>query len=245
MTRTKSGRRNTSVRRLLPAVVVVLPLAAIFAVGCICHSHSMRAPDRNHFRAVVASPALRDSLDSGCLLAGMPNFVIKEIFADFGPYRPLPVASVGSRQELRDTEGWGRVSHDPGIKVYMCEYPTSRGKVAVWILYPDFYRMGTSVNDTLVIYWQGSTQPTVIQCLLNATSAGVGDSLNDIPPGTSVYGEIRHVDNPDRTISYWYRLQVVDPTPVILEAPGDDLYPIDQIEIDGRKVSSFRWRNRP
>jgi len=221
-------------------IPVLMPL--ILLTGCLCRSHAIQTPDRESFYAEVASPALRAQFDSAHLTPGMPYFVVDQLFAEWKNDRHAPVPSVGSRQELREEEGWGRVYHDPHIMTYLKTFNTDLGEVAVWYEYPDFYTADVIAGDMLAIYRNDTVMTSTICCLLGPRYIEVTDSLTGLRTGDTVFAEIQHIDNPRYSVSYWYRLEVDDPATYTLLPLGFDLYRIEHIEIDGDPADYFQWR---
>jgi hypothetical protein len=224
-------------------LILVLALLA-FLTGCLHGRHAIRPPDRERFFAAVPSPALRGDFEGDRLAPGMPYFVVDELFAEWGDVYHRPVASIGSRQELRDKEGWGRLSHDPHIKVFMREFKTKQGEIAVWYRFADFYRIEVSAGDTLAVYVNDTVLVSPICCLLGPTSLAVEDSLAGLPEDSLFFAEIRHLDHPRYTVTYWYLMGADDPVTFYLEPAGFDLYPIEAIEVDNEPVESFLWRSQ-
>jgi hypothetical protein len=212
-------------------------LAPVIGCGGKCHIDVQ--PILEETARVLASPHFQKNMEAGTLQCGMPFLLAEGLFANCSKAHPVPVASVGSRQELREVEGLGRAYHDPGIKVYFIEYNTDRGKVAIWYKKPDFYRMGVRAFDKLVVF---PDDTLVIACLYAPDELGTRDSLIGFSEDSIFYAEIHHVDDPVRTVSYWYSLVAWDPTWFHLEPEDYRFYPIEAIEVDGEPVDSFQWR---
>lgn len=224
---------------LLPAVLVVM--------GC-SSTNKITQPDYDEFERVVASTALRDSLRQGKLAPGMPYFVAENLFSKWQVRRHIPVPSVGSKQELKEVEGWGRQYMDPDIRVFMEEYNTDAGTLTLWYQYPDFFRMNVSANDTLFVFSKGRALSSLIGCLRSSDAIRVKDTLRIVPKGDTLYCEIHYVDNPrsPSTISYWYLMKMLSDGQTFALLPLNfRFYPIDQIELEGNRVSSFLWSKLP
>jgi hypothetical protein len=224
----------------------VTVLAAVLLVGCT-PSYTLQ-PDHQRFERIVGSPALRDSLRQGKLVPGMPYFVAAKIFSQWSGRRKTPVPSLGSRQELQEFEGWHRQFMDPKIRVFVDEYKTDSGTLCLWYQYPDFYRMGVSVKDTLVVFAQGQKFSSVVQCIRSSETLTVKDELSDLSDEDTLYAEIHYVENPDRpsNVSYWYLLKILsDDKTFVLRAPSFEYYPIEWIELNDTPVTSFNWRKLP
>ncbi len=221
-------------------------LAPVLLVLIECaHKYQIGSPDMDRFYRTVASPALRDSLRQSKLVAGMPYFAVSQIFSNWpAKHKKVPVASIGSRQRLREREGWGRSFDDPYLQVFMDEYKTDKGKLNIWYQYPDFYRMGVSDSDTLLVFWkEDSVSYVVIECLRDPLNLHVREGLAHLPDDTAFYCEIRHVDHPRRKVSYWYGLSPwSDKRKFSCEVSGFEDYPIEWMELDGDTVASFSWK---
>ncbi|MCW8960963.1 MAG: hypothetical protein OQK29_05320, partial [Ignavibacteriaceae bacterium] len=90
-------------------------------VGCT-HYPVIQEPDTQTFNQTVHSPSLRDSLRNGKLTAGMPYFVVNQLFNNYSDGLKeikIPVATLGSKQRLEEEEGWGRKYVDPNVKVFL------------------------------------------------------------------------------------------------------------------------------
>ena len=228
-------------------VAVFAALLLLIQIGCT-QFPVLQEPDSQMFSQTVHSPALRDSLHDGKLTAGMPYFVVNQLFNNYSDGLKeikIPVATLGSKQRLEEEVGWGRKYVDPNIKVFLDEYETSKGKLYVWYQRPDFYTMDVSARDTLCIFLEDTEMCTVIEYLKKSSVLTVRDSLPDIPVGKSIYAEVHYNELDPREISYWYNLQ-------LLKKSGGksfqnknvnyESYPIELIEFNGEPVSSFKWR---
>ena len=145
----------------------LLALILLLLAGCANNYPLLRHPDIAKFDSTVVSSAMRDSLRHGKLVPGMPYFVALQIFDAWRVDRQVPVPSLGSKQRLREVEGWGREFMDPTIQVFFDQYRTKNGKLTLWYQFPDFYRVGVSEGDTLFVFWQDSVSHSVVQCLLD------------------------------------------------------------------------------
>ena len=222
-------------------------MVAFVSTGC-WESYHVTNPDLSKFEKTVASPSLRDSLQAGKLVSGMPYFVAANIFSQWDGRRKTPVPSVGSRQELQESEGWNRQFMNPEIRIFVDEYKTESGTLCLWYQYPDFYRMRVSVNDTLVVFMPDQTFCSVIQCIRNSDVATVKDKLKSLSDGDTLYAEIHYVENPDRpsNVSYWYLLRILsDDRTFALRSPSFEYYPIEWMELNSTPVTSFDWRRLP
>jgi hypothetical protein len=178
----------------------------------------------------------------------MPYFVARQILGSCKSVMSMPVASVGSRADLRDTEGWGRRSEDTQIRIYLDEYQTEMGELRVWYQYPDFYRMNISARDSLFLESSTESATSVIEGLRSFDKLRVKDTLANIPTGDTLYGEVHSIENTRRRspVTYWYLIRLLsDHRTVALMAPDLEHYPIEQLEINGNPVESFRWRKTP
>ncbi len=220
-------------------------LMIFLQIGC-SHYPLLEEPDTQMFNRTVYSASLRDSLQAGKLIAGMPHFVVSQLFKKWtGGIQELkiPVASLGSKQRLQEEEGWGRKYVDPDIKVFLDEYETSRGTLYVWYQRPDFYTMDVSANDTLCIFSGDTVMCSAVRCLNNSEVLTVKDSLPQIPVHTSLYAEIRYTDHPWRVVSYWYNIEILsNAKSVKIGEVNYESYPVELLEFDNEPVSSFKWR---
>ncbi len=223
-------------------LIPVFSLLVLLA-GCLCGSHTMHPPDHEMFNADVASPTLRAQFDSAHLVPGMPYYVVDQVFVEWKNDKHRPVPGIGSRQELREEEGWGRIYHDPHIKTFMQSFNTPDGEVTVWYGYSDFYRAGVIAGDSLTIFGADSSMSSMICCLLGPGYLSTTDSIAAPLVGDTVFAEIRHLDNPRYPVSYWYRVLVEDAATFYLNPTGYDLYRVEQIEVDGDRVDFFLWRS--
>jgi hypothetical protein len=226
---------------------LALLLLALVVMGCST-ANKMTQPDFNEFEKVVASTSLRDSLRQGKLVPGMPYFVAETLFSNWQVRRHIPVASVGSKQELKEVEGWGRQYVDPNIRVFMEEYNTDVGTLTLWYQYPDFYRMNVSAGDTLYVFSKGRVFSSLVGCLRSSDAIRVKDTLKTVPKGDTLYCEIHFVENPRSPLnsSYWYLMRLLsDSQTFTLMPPSFRFYPIDQIELEGDRVPSFQWSKLP
>ncbi len=215
-------------------------------VGCGAEYPLTSSPNMMLFDSTVASPALRDSLREDKLAAGMPYFVVTQIFDRWPSSRKhtkVPVASIGSRQRLWEVEGWAREFVDPNIQVFFDEYKTKKGKLVVWYQKPDFYRMDVKMGDTLYIFWDDTVAYSVIDHLKKSRTITVEDKFPQIPRSDTLYGEIHHYDHSWRDVSYWFALRILgDAQTFSLRSISYELYPIEFIELDGEKADSYQWR---
>ena len=220
-------------------------LLILLQTGCYQYP-AIREPDTQMFRETVYSKTLRDSLQEGKLTAGMPRFVVSQLFKNWtGGMQELkiPVATLGSKQRLEEAEGWGRKYVDPNIKVFLDEYETSGGKLYIWYERPDFYTMDVSSRDTLCIYFADTVICSPIKYLNSSKVLTLNDSLPQIPVHTNLYAEIRYNDHPWREVSYWYNIEILSNAKTFkIDEVNYDLYPIELLEFDNEPVSSFKWR---
>ncbi len=220
-------------------------LIIVLITGCT-HYPAIKEPYAQKFDSTVYSENLRDSLKEGKLTAGMPYFVVSQLFSDWtGGLQELkiPVASPGSKQRLEETEGWGRKYVDPNIKFFLDEYDTPKGKLYVWYTRPDFYTMDVSAQDTLCVFYEDTVMCSPISYLNNSTVLTSKDSFPQIPVHTGLYAEIRYKEHQWRKVSYWYSIELLSNEKSFkLDDTGYDLYPIELLEFDNEPVTSFKWR---
>jgi len=214
-------------------------------VGC-SHYPVLQEPDAQLFDKTVYSVPLRDSVTQGRLTAGMPRFVVSQLFKNYTDGLKnvkIPVATLGSKQRLEEEEGWSRKYVDPNISVFLDKYETSEGKLYIWYQRPDFYTMDVSARDTLCIFYQDTVYCSVINYLNKSSVLTVRDSLPQIPVRTILYAEVRYNDHPWREVSYWYNIEILSNAKTFkLGDTNYELYPIELLELNNEPVSSFKWR---
>jgi len=232
-------------RRNKYLLVISIALLLLIQIGCT-HYPVIQEPDSQMFNQTVQTPALQDSLREGKLTAGMPHFVVSQLFKDWTDgikELKIPVASLGSKQRLEEEEGWSRKFVDPNTKVLLDKYETSKGKLYVWYQRPDFYNMDVSARDTLCIFFADTVMCSVIKNLNNSRVLTVKDSLPQIPPDTSFYAEVIYNDHPWRVISYWYDIEILSNARSFkIGDTNYEIYPIELLEFDKEPTSSFKWR---
>jgi len=225
--------------------LVVLVSFLFLQIGCTPYP-VIQEPDTQKFDQTVHSPSLRDSLVAGKLTAGMPYFVVSELFENWTDgikEVQIPVATVGSKQRLVEEEGWSRNYVDPNTKVFLDKYETPKGNLYIWYERPNFYTMDVSQKDTLCIYYNDSVYCSVVNYLNKSTALTIRDSLPQLPIGTDLYGEISYKDREWQNVIYWYKLQILSNAKTfILGALNYELYPIEFLEFNNELISSFKWR---
>jgi hypothetical protein len=223
-----------------------IPSLIILAlVGCTQYPVLME-PDVDKFNQTVHTLALKDSLLTGKLTAGMPYFVVNQVFQNYSDGMKeirIPVATPGSKQRLEEEEGWSRRFVDPDIKTFLDKYETSEGELYIWYQRPDFYSMEVSSRDTLCIFYDDTVVCSVINYLNKSYVLTVRDSLPQIPASTSLYAEVRYNDHPWREVSYWYNIQILSNAKTFrIGELNYELYPVELLEFDNEPVTSFKWR---
>jgi hypothetical protein len=218
-----------------------------YFININCTSYPLlNKPDIIEFKNLAINSALIDSLAQGKISAGMPYYIIEEIFKNWPDNlkkTKIPVASLGSKQHLIEIEGWGRAYVDPDIKIFMDEYETERGKLNIWYQFPDFYRMDISSGDTLIIFMQDTVLSSVISDLKKARVISVTDVFKNLPRNKNLFGEIRYQEHPWRKTSYWYNLRVLsDGKTFLLKDLNYETYPIELLEFNDEPTTSFNWR---
>jgi hypothetical protein len=225
--------------------LTLLALLLFLQIGCT-HYPVIQEPDSQMFNQTVYSPALRDSILDGKLTAGMPRFVISQLFKNWTDGIKevnIPVATLGSKQRLEEEEGWSRKYVDPNIKVFLDKYETSEGKLFVWYQRPDFYSMEVSARDTFCVFYEDTMYCSVINYLNKSSVLTVRDSIPQIPAQTSLYAEVRYNNHPWREVSYWYSIEILSNAKTFkLGDTNYELYPIELLELNNEPVSSFKWR---
>ncbi|MGB5287896.1 MAG: hypothetical protein WBN42_05360 [Ignavibacteriaceae bacterium] len=232
-------------RRNKYLLAISIAIFILIQVGCT-HYPVIQEPDSQMFNQTVQSPALQDSLREGKLTAGMPHFIVTQLFKDWTDgikELKIPVASLGSKQRLEEEEGWSRKFVDPNIKIFLDEYETSKGKLYVWYQRPDYYTMDISARDTLCIFIEDTVICSVIKYLNNSRVLTVKDSLPQIPPDSSYYAEVIYNDHPWRIISYWYNIEILNKGRSFkIGDTNYEIYPIELLEFDKEPAASFKWR---
>jgi len=220
-------------------------LLILLQVGCTNYP-ALQEPDVQKFDQIVYSSALGDSLEEGKLSAGMPYFVVNQLFDSYSRSMmetKIPVATLGSKQRLQEEEGWNRKYVDPNINIFLDEYETSKGKLYVWYQRPNFYTMDVSARDTLCIFIEDTVYCSVINYLNKSSVLTIKDSLPQIPVQTKLYAEIRYNDHPWREVSYWYNIEILSNAKTFkLGETNYEFYPIELLEFNNEPVSSFKWR---
>jgi len=225
--------------------IIITSLLILLQIGCT-HYPVLQEPDSQLFNNTVHSVSLRDSLTQGKLSAGMPRFVISQLFKNYADgikEIKIPVATLGSKQRLEEEEGWSRKYVDPNINVFLDKYETSEGRLYVWYQRPDFYTMDVSARDTLCIFYDDTVFCSVINYLNKSSVLTVRDSLKQLPTNTTLFAEIRYNDHPWREVSYWYSIEILSNAKTFkLGDTNYELYPIELLELNNEPVSSFKWR---
>ena len=232
-------------KRINRIFLLFTTLIILLQVGC-AHYPVLHEPDTHMFMQTVHSEALLDSLNQGKLTAGMPHFVVSQLFKNYtaGSMEiKIPVATLGSKQRLQEEEGWNRKYVDPNISILLDKYETCEGKLFVWYQRPDFYSMDVSQRDTLCVFYDDTVICSVISYLNKSTVLTVRDSLPQIPVSTSLFAEIRYNDHPWREVSYWYNIEILSNAKTFkLGDTNYEMYPIELLEFNNEPVSSFKWR---
>ncbi len=229
----------------MKSAVLSIALFCLSFFGCT-QFPLIQEPDYLMFKEKVLSETLRDSLDDGKLTAGMPYFVVNQLFGNWTDgikETQIPVAGLGSKQRLEESEGWGRKYVDPNTKVFLDIYETPKGELLVWYQRPDFYTMDVSFRDTLCIFIEDTIFCSVINYLNKSSLLTIRDSLPQIPVGTSLYAEVHYNEHQWREISYWYNLEILSNGKTFkLNDINYELYPIELLEFINEPVTSFKWR---
>ncbi|OGU65428.1 MAG: hypothetical protein A2W30_06980 [Ignavibacteria bacterium RBG_16_36_9] len=232
-------------KRIKHSIIIFTSLLILLQIGCTQYP-VLQEPDAQMFKQTVQSEFLQDSLMHGKLTAGMPRFVVDQLFKNYADGLKeikIPVATLGSKQRLEEEEGWSRKFVDPNINVFLDKYETSQGRLYVWYQRPDFYRMDVSARDTLCIFFEDTVFCSVINYLNKSSVLTVRDSLPQIPVRTSLYAEVRYNDHPWREVSYWYNIEILSNAKTFkLGDINYELYPIELLEFNNEPVSSFKWR---
>ena len=232
-------------KRIKNGFALSVTLFFLLLIGCT-HYPTIQEPDFQMFNNTVYSESLRDSLQQGKLAAGMPYFVVSQLFKNWNDGKrelKIPVATLGSKQRLEEEEGWSRKFVDPNVKVFLDEYETSDGKLYVWYQRPDFYSMDVSTRDTLYIFVEDTLFSSVINYLNKSSVLTVRDSLTQIPVSTNFYAEVHYNDHPWRQVSNWYKIEILSNGKTFkLGDINYEMYPIELLEFNKEPISSFKWR---
>ena len=206
----------------------------------------IQEPDVQKFNETVNSQALRDSLMQGKLTSGMPQFVLGQLFKNWTGKlmeTKIPVASLGSKQRLEESEGLYSTYVDPNINIFLDKYDTPAGYLFVWYQRPNFYSMDVSSRDTLCVFVGDTVYCSVIKYLNKSSMLTVRDSLPQIPVNTKFYAEIHYNENRWPGVSYWYNLKMYDNARTFkLGDTNYEFYPIKVLELNNEPVTSFKWR---
>jgi hypothetical protein len=228
-------------------IAIIYIVISLLFIEIRCTSYPLSGePDISSFKNQAGNTGLVDSLMKGKLTAGMPYYVAEEIFKNWPENlkeTKIPVASLGSRQRLEETEGWGRIYSDPDIRIFMDEYETKKGKLTIWYQFPDFYRLDVSGGDTIVIFLGDTILSSPVYGLRNSRVISIADTFLQIPRNKNLYSEIHYNDHPWRKISYWYTLNALSGGQTfMLKDLNYKIYPIELLEFNDEPVSSFKWR---
>ncbi|MEJ2617057.1 MAG: hypothetical protein P8Z35_19045 [Ignavibacteriaceae bacterium] len=232
--------------RIVKYILTLLSLSIFFILsGCVKYP-LIQEPDVQKFNQIVYSPALRDSLLKGKLTEGMPYFIVNQLFKDWTAgikETKIPVASLGSKQRLEESEGWNRKFVDPNTKFFLDIYETPKGKLYVWYQRPDFYAMDISGRDTLCIFQTDTVFCSVINYLNKSSVLTIKDSLPQLPTYKSFYAEVHYNDHPWRKVSYWFNIKILSNAKTFkIGVINYELYPVEVLEFNNEPVSSFNWK---
>lgn len=232
-------------KKIKQSFIIITSLLILSQIGCTQYP-VLQEPDAQKFKQIVQSEYLQDSLMQGKLTAGMPRFVVSQLFKDYRDGLKevkIPVATLGSKQRLEEEEGWSRKYVDPNINVFLDKYETSEGKLYIWYQRPNFYTLDVSARDTLCVFYEDTVYCSVINYLNKSSVLTVRDSLNQLPTDTTLFAEIRYNDHPWREVSYWYSIEILSNSKTFkLGDTNYELYPIELLELNNEPVSSFKWR---
>jgi hypothetical protein len=230
-------KRDNSSATMNAMWACLVAVMALLAVSCVSRHCLYGEPDRDRFQKLVRSPRLIDSLQQHVLTQGMPYFVVQNVFRGCDGDTDIPVASIGSRQKLDETEGLFSHFHDPSMGVYLARYATERGDLLVWYGNPTFYQSKVMARDTMYMFEQNGIDTTGILCLLNPFTL----RLERKHRANSVsHAEIRHREQ-NKGTSYWYNLSMVDSNVIALNPQKKSEYPIYRLELNNEEIPSFNW----
>jgi hypothetical protein len=218
-------------------------ILSLSLTGSSCNYPLLDEPDIAKFQNEVGSSALSDSLMDGKLTQGMPYYLVRDIFKNWSDGIKIPVAGIGSKQKLLESEGLGRIYNDPDIKIFMDEYKTEKGKLSIWYQFPDFYRMDISFGDSIKIFTQDTIFSSVVTNLKKSRALSIKDSFPQLADSGNFYAEVHYNDHPWRKVSYWYTISVLsDGQTLLLRDLQYEIYPVEWLELDGEPITSFKWR---
>lgn len=224
--------------------VLILSLF-LLSTGCKTVFPTISTPDQTEFNRLVASEPLRRSLVEGKIEIGMPYIIVPQIFQEWKGSMidaQRAVASIGSIQRMKSTEGWNRRFADPSVKIYLDEIKVPEGMLRIWYQFPDFYRMDVSMGDTLCVFWKGAIEARIVAYLTRRNQLKTDDTFPLIPSDTTAYAEIRYAEKDKRNVSYWYQLKVIGNAVMISSDLDEAQYPIEQVELNGKKIDSYQWK---
>lgn len=229
-----------------------LPCALLlFLISCCAPPPALQRPDTSVFAQRVAIPELVDSLRAGALCPGMPYFVVREIFAsytdDCHADTARQVTGLGSRQSLRESEGWNRVYADPDRQVFLDTYEVPEGTLTIWYQKPDFYAMDVRRNDRICFHAGDSAYCADIAFLAHRRALMLRQVLT-LPEGSpeTVSAVIIHDDHAWREKSWWTGISLLGGGErLTLTSIPHTLYPVELLELNGNRISSYRWSRQP
>lgn len=215
---------------------ILLLSLAFYYLSCTSNC-LFKDPDLQKFNSLVSSKSIQDSLKHKIITVGMPYFVIEDVFTDCKRERGIPVASIGSQQELLESEGLGRVYHNPSLKTYLDIYNTSKGVLKIWYGYFTFYSLEVERNDLILFYNKETIDTAKILYLIEPGRLRIDKNLNyDLIQ----YSEIHHKEQTGK-VTFWYDVSIMDSN-VVLNPGGMDYYPIYRMELDNKEVKSFHLK---
>jgi len=221
-------------------------LTVVILIGCGSTTPEINTPDVNAFVTKVGNSSLADSIRAGKLCTGMPYYIVENIFKNWTDSqcdRKIPVVSLGSKQELNETEGLGRNIVDYDVGVLLDKYETKNGELLIWYQIPDFYRLDLSNRDTILVFLPDTTLSSRIKCLSNKYKLTTRDQLFNEPVNQELYAEVHYVNNSWRTSSSWYTMHVLDDGKTFMIRDLQyEIYPVEMMMLNGKRIYSFNWR---
>jgi hypothetical protein len=219
-----------------PVTFFILLLLCVIAFSCTPEC-SYNSPDLEKFKENVKSESLREDIKNNSLSAGMPKYVLDEIFKKCDCETKIPVTSIGSKKQLLETEG-NQVYENPEPKIFLDIYKTQSGKLYIWYGKLDFYGFEVMKNDFIYFYNNEGVDTAKILYLTKPKKLKIDKEL--IYENVK-FAEIHHREKKD-SVTYWYNLSISG-SDVSIEPQGYDFYPIYRMELNDEKINNFNFKN--
>jgi hypothetical protein len=225
-------------QHVITASLASICTVCLLVISCVNRYCVYGEPDQDRFQNLVRSQRLVDSLQHHALTKGMPYFVVRDIFRSCDGDTGIPVASIGSRQKLDETEGLYSHYHDPSIEVWLDRYTTERGDLLIWYGNPTFYRSQIMEKDTIYLFGENGCDTARVYFLLDPSLL----RLTRQPRGSSFpYAEV-HSRRQNGLVNFFYNLSMVDSNLVTINPQKRSEYPVYRLEMNNNEIQSFKWR---